>query len=67
MPATVTDSLTLLRPEDVCERLRISRDTFYRLVRDGRLRTVRLGGPGSALRVRVDELRRFVENQEEGR
>jgi excisionase family DNA binding protein len=51
----------LLTPTEVCERLRISRATFYRLVRDGELRAVRLGRrEGASLRVRDVDLERLL-------
>jgi excisionase family DNA binding protein len=38
-----SDLLRLYSVEDVCERLTISRPTFYALVRSGTLRTVSIG------------------------
>ena len=64
---TVADSRIprLLTPQEVCERLRVSRPTFERTVARGDLRVVRVGRRG--VRVRVDELLRYLERQEEAR
>ncbi|GIV16019.1 MAG: hypothetical protein KatS3mg022_3416 [Armatimonadota bacterium] len=53
------DVKLLLKMTEAAEMLSVSRANFYRLVSDGRIRTVRLG---RARRVPVDELRRFVDD-----
>ncbi|WP_445187196.1 helix-turn-helix domain-containing protein [Pseudonocardia sp. Cha107L01] len=44
--------------EDAAERLTISRTTMYRLVKEGQIKTVRIGW---LHRVRVAELERYVD------
>jgi len=53
-PATTPELLTVA---EVCTRLRISRWTFYRLVRTRQLRTVKIG---SARRVPTTAVAEFV-------
>ena len=55
----------LLTVTETCERLKVSRPTFERAVARGDLRVVRVGR--RALRVRVDELARYIDQQEEDR
>lgn len=49
--STTATPARLLRLDEVGERLNVSRATVYRMVADGRLPAVRLGGPGAPLRV----------------
>jgi excisionase family DNA binding protein len=51
----------LLTPREVAAQLRLSEPSVYRLIRDGRLPAVRLGGPGASLRVRPIDLDAFTE------
>lgn len=46
----------LLTVAEVADRLRCSRQTIWRRVHDGSLPGIRLGGPGSSIRIREDEL-----------
>jgi excisionase family DNA binding protein len=51
----------LLRPDEVAERLNISRASVYRLLDRGALRGVRLGdGPKAHLRVEPEEVDRYI-------
>jgi excisionase family DNA binding protein len=50
----------LLTVEETAKRLNVSRATAYRMVYDGRLPTLQLGGRGSALRVDEVELERWL-------
>lgn len=56
--STVETPTRLLTLPDVARRLNVSRATVYRMVYDGRLPTLQLGGPGSPLRVDEAELER---------
>jgi excisionase family DNA binding protein len=51
----------LLTPREVAAQLRLSEPSVYRLIRDGRLPAVRLGGPGASLRIRREELDAFTQ------
>ncbi len=55
--ATWTRLLTI---EEAAKRLNVSRATAYRMVYDGRLPTLQLGGRGSALRVDEAELEQWL-------
>jgi excisionase family DNA binding protein len=48
-----------IRIDRVAERLDIGRSTAYRLVREGKIPTVRIG---SELRVRVKDLETYLDN-----
>jgi len=51
----------LLTPAEVCAALRISHQTFYRMVDRGDLEAIRLGGrEGSTIRIRADALKELV-------
>jgi excisionase family DNA binding protein len=54
----------LLKIPEACRRLDISRSTFYREARRGRIRTVPIG-EGRNKRVHVDELAAYVRRLEE--
>src|SRR5918999_424680 len=58
--STAETRTRLLTVEEVAERLNVSRATVYRMVYDGRLPTLQLGGRGSALRVDAAELDRWL-------
>lgn len=55
---TVADEPLLLTVPEACARLRISRWTFYRLIGEGRVETIRLG---SRRLVPVAGLERLIE------
>ena len=57
-PQNQGDTPVLLNIPEACARLRVSRWTFYQLVRTGRLRTVTVG---SRRLVPVANLNRFIE------
>ena len=46
----------LLKPGDVCARLKVSRAWVYRAAADGRIPSLRLGGPDGPLRFEPDVL-----------
>lgn len=50
----------LLKPEQVQELLGVSRRLVYQMAQDGRLPSVRIGGPDGPLRFRPDVLERLV-------
>lgn len=54
---TEPDSHRLLTVAETCDRLRISRPTFYALVRTGRLRSITIG---RARRVPISAIEQFV-------
>jgi excisionase family DNA binding protein len=63
--STHAPRILLTRPR-FCTALRISRQHFYRLVREGQLRAVRLGSrDGASIRVPAAELERFLTTDEE--
>ena len=51
---------SLLTAREACDALRVSRSTLGRMIARGDLRAVRLGSPGTALRVPVTELERVL-------
>jgi excisionase family DNA binding protein len=55
-----TRSPELLRVPDVARALSVSRASVYRWIATGRLPGVRLGGPGSPLRVPAGELEEWL-------
>jgi excisionase family DNA binding protein len=51
----------LLTPREAADALRVSLPTLRRLIARGDLQAIRLGElPGASLRVRADELERFL-------
>ena len=46
----------LLKPSEVCARLKVSRAWLYRAAADERIPSLRLGGPGGPLRFDAAEL-----------
>jgi excisionase family DNA binding protein len=54
------ESQRLLTVPEVANKLRLSRGTIYKLIRTGVVPAVRLGDGGSSLRVREDELERWL-------
>jgi excisionase family DNA binding protein len=51
----------LLKPADVCAQLKVSRAWLYRAAADGRIPSVRLGGPDGPVRFEPHELAAWVE------
>jgi excisionase family DNA binding protein len=51
----------LLKASDVCAQLKVSRAWVYRAAADGRIPSLRLGGPDGPLRFDPDELRTWIE------
>jgi excisionase family DNA binding protein len=51
----------LLRPADVCARLKVSRAWVYRAAADGRIPSLRLGGPEGPLRFEPAALETWLE------
>ena len=57
----------LYSPAEVADQLGVHVDTVYRLIKDERLRAVRIGGiPGGALRIRKRDLFSLLYTQDEG-
>jgi excisionase family DNA binding protein len=50
----------LLTPHEVCQALRISRQTLGRMVDRGDIAGIRLGGPRRSLRIPAGELERIL-------
>ena len=57
---SATRSGDLLRIPEAAERLNVSRASVYRWANEGRLPVVRLGGPGSPIRIPADELETWI-------
>ncbi len=51
----------LLKPCDVCAQLKVSRAWLYRAAADGRIPSLRLGGPDGPLRFEPDEIEAWIE------
>jgi excisionase family DNA binding protein len=51
---------TLLTVREVARYLRVDTGTVYRLIRNGELRVMQLGGPGHSLRIAKDELEEWL-------
>ena len=56
----LTDTAVLLTVEEAAELLRIGRTQAYRLVRDGELRSVKIGASRRIPRAALDELVRAL-------
>jgi excisionase family DNA binding protein len=54
------DERLLVTVNEACERLQVSRDTLYTLMRQGRLRYLQLGG---MRRIPVTELEAFIASE----
>jgi excisionase family DNA binding protein len=50
----------LLKPCDVCAQLKVSRAWLYRAAADGRIPSLRLGGPDGPLRFESAELEAWI-------
>lgn len=57
---TTANRHSLLTVKEAAARLRLHPMTVRRMIRDGRIPAVQLGGPGSSIRVAADELERFL-------
>ncbi len=53
-------ALSLLTVSEVAERLRVSVASIYEMVRSGKLRSMRLGPNRGAIRIRPEELDRYL-------
>lgn len=51
----------LLKPADVCAQLKVSRAWLYRAAADGRIPSLRLGGPDGPVRFESAELTAWIE------
>jgi excisionase family DNA binding protein len=51
----------LLKPAEVCAQLQVSRAWLYRAAADGRIPSLRLGGPDGPLRFESHELADWIE------
>ena len=56
----------LLRPSDLMQRLGVSRSWLYQAAKDGRIPSVRLGGPDGPLRFDPDDIAAWLERAREG-
>jgi len=59
----MTDQRRLLRIDEVAEALQISRSMAWKIVMDGRLRSIRIG---RAVRIRPADLEAFINVNEPG-
>lgn len=50
----------LLKPVEVCEQLKVSRAWLYRAAADGRIPSLRLGGPDGPLRFESEEIDAWI-------
>ena len=62
---TETAAPELLTADEAARFLRLHRNRVYAFVRDGELRAVRLGDGSGRLRIRREELERFLEEREQ--
>src|SRR3954451_10919325 len=51
----------LLKPADVCAQLKVSRAWLYRAAADGRIPSLRLGGPDGPVRFEPQEIAAWIE------
>ncbi len=56
----------LLRPADVCRRLRVSRSWLYAAAASGRIPSIRLGGPEGPLRFVSEDVEAWMERARQG-
>jgi excisionase family DNA binding protein len=60
---TEPDTDRLLTVEEAAERLRFSTETIRRMLRDGRLRGIRMGSTRAGWRVTESDLAAFIQNR----
>jgi excisionase family DNA binding protein len=60
---TDTDTDRLLTVEEAAERLRFSTETIRRMLRDGRLRGIRMGERRAGWRITERDLAAFIQNR----
>jgi excisionase family DNA binding protein len=65
LPMEVAMPRRILRPKEAAQRLGVKHDKFYSLVREGKLRLVRLGPKCTG--VEEADLDRFIENLPDAR
>jgi excisionase family DNA binding protein len=56
----------LLRPSELMRRLGVSRSWLYQAAKDGRIPSVRLGGPDGPVRFVADDIEAWIENARAG-
>jgi excisionase family DNA binding protein len=56
----------LLRPSELMQRLGVSRSWLYQAAKDGRIPSVRLGGPDGPVRFVADDIEAWIENARAG-
>ncbi len=59
----MSDERLLLRVSEACKMLSVSRATMYELVKDGTVPSIQLG---KEIRIPVEALRKWVEDQSKG-
>lgn len=70
-PAVASDAAALglerlLTPAEVARRLGVSRSWLYEAAKDGRVPSIRLGGPAGPLRFLEDDLVAWIERARRG-
>jgi excisionase family DNA binding protein len=60
---TEPDTDRLLTVEEAAERLRFSTETIRRMLRDGRLRGIRMGATRAGWRIAERDLAAFIQNR----
>jgi excisionase family DNA binding protein len=56
----------LMRPSDLMQRLGVSRSWLYQAAKDGRIPSVRLGGPDGPLRFHAADIDAWLDRAREG-
>ena len=56
-----TDVIDLLKPSEVARRLQVSRTWLYDAAKDGRIPSVRLGGPDGPVRFVEEDIEQWLE------
>ena len=56
----------LIRPSELMQRLGVSRSWLYQAAKDGRIPSVRLGGPDGPVRFVADDIEAWIENARAG-
>jgi excisionase family DNA binding protein len=57
---------SLMRPSELMQRLGVSRSWLYQAAKDGRIPSVRLGGPDGPVRFVADDIEAWIENARAG-